>query len=87
VFSKTKQYHVRELDMLDVFKSAGLDEIPPGRPREVSEAMPEVLVIIFEESWSTETNVLPLTIFSDDEGAEEAIAAPSEDNCKVSNIQ
>lgn len=54
---------------------------------QASEAMPEVLVIIFEESWSTETNVLPLTVFSNDERAEEVIAEPSEVNCKVSNIQ
>lgn len=84
---QTKQYHGRELDMLDVFKSAGLDEIPPRILREASEAMPELLAVIFEESWSTEINVLPLTIFSNYEGAEEAIVEPSEVNYKVSDNQ
>ena len=73
--------------MLDVFKSAGLDDIPARILGGLSEAMPELLAVIFEESWSTEINVLPLTIFFNDEGAGEAIFEPPEVNYKVSGNQ
>lgn len=73
---KTKKYNGRELDMLDVFKSAGLDEIPARIPGRLCEALPELLAVIFEELWSTEINVLPLTIFFNNEGAGEAIVEP-----------
>lgn len=64
--------------MLDVFKSAGLDEIPATILGGLCEAMPELLAVIFEESWSTEINVFPVTIFFSNEGAEEAIVEPLE---------
>lgn len=49
--------------MSHVFKSAGLDEIPARIVGGLSEAMPELLAVIFAESRDTEINVLPLTIF------------------------
>lgn len=54
---------------------------------ELSEAMPELLAVIFEESWNTEINVLPLTIFLNNEGAGEAMVQPPEVNYKVSGNQ
>lgn len=73
--------------MLDVLKSAGLDEIPARILGGLSEAMPELLAVIFEESWSTEINVLPVTIFLNNEGPGEAIVEPPEVNYKVSGNQ
>lgn len=45
---KTKQYHERDLEMLDVFESAGLDEIPARILGRLSEVMPALLAAIFE---------------------------------------
>lgn len=73
--------------MLGVFKLAGLDEIPGKILGGLSEAMPELLAVIFEESWRTEINVLPLTIFFNNEGARETIIEPPEVNYKVSGNQ
>jgi len=53
----------------------------------LSEAMPEVLAVIFEESWSTEIKVLALTVFLNNEEAGEAIVEPPEVKYKMSGNQ